>query len=84
LSDESRHKLLPGTSSIELENISSFLKGQESTVDARAAVGVAALKRFKDERESKVRVPNGPIDLAALLTKMYFSKNYRKPEAETD
>ena len=69
---------------MELESISAFKKGQESTFEARAAVGVAALKRFKDERESKVRSPNGPIDLAASLTKMYFSKNYRKPDTETD
>lgn len=75
---------MPGSSAVELENVSAFKKSQESTVEARAAVGIAALKRFKDERESKVRVPNGPIDLAASLTKMYFSKNYRKPEAETN
>ena len=84
LSDDSRHKLLPGTSAVELEHLTTFLKSHERTIDARAAIGVSALKRLKDERESKTRVQNGPIDLVTSLTTMYFSKNYKKNETVAD
>ena len=64
LAHDSRHTLLPGTGPAE----------------RHAAVGVAALKRLKDERVPRAAAAARPLDLAALLAKMYYSKNYRNPQ----
>jgi len=64
LADDSRHTLLPGTGAAERPS----------------AVGggvVAAVKRLKDERDPRPSANARPLDLAALLTKMYYSKNFK-------